>query len=101
MKIRISQNTLRFRISEEEFLHLKNGNPLLEELAFPNGKTLCIQLRSGNNLPDEFDIRFEETKISLDIHHFLLAEIQENPKGLKLETPTLTCYVEMDLHKGK
>jgi hypothetical protein len=101
MKIRISQNTLRLRVSEEEMFQLKNGAPLVEELVFPNGKEFLIKLGCKDSMPSEFDIRFEGDEISVDIHDFLLAELQENPKGVKLETATLTCYVEIDLHKRK
>lgn len=101
MKIRIVNNSMRFRISEEELLLLEKGGTLEEKLEFPNDKELIIQLENDKNIKEEFDMIFNENIILLKIHNFILEEIKGSSKAAKLENSKLVCYVEVDFHKHK
>ena len=80
MKVRILENSIRFRVSQNELSYLSKGEPVSSETVFPSN-ILKVVIRPSEKQNIEIDFKAETIEVSVP-QHSLIDLDRSNKVGL-------------------
>lgn len=112
MNIRLSGNSIRFRISQAEYDDLKAGQPVLAKTDLPEGQSLSYSVRllppEESNMLEDISLGYAENVLELKLSSTALKKLGDPPSkdGLTVETTlkngeTLRYALQVDLGKRR
>ncbi|MFL5812408.1 MAG: DUF7009 family protein [Bdellovibrionia bacterium] len=96
MNLRLSKESVRFRITRAELEHLLKTGELSEQTSFPGGKTFTYRVLTASQDALGLSLEYRDGEILLFAPHFQLHDMHSRPPA-----KDLGCYQDLFHEEGK